>query len=377
MSTWVMSLLHRPADHPAHQRALRQQEHDRDRDDCEQRGERQFRPEDVHLLTAAARGRVERRGRREQVGQADLDRVLGRVREDGVGEEEVVPVSYEAEEEHEGDDGLRERKRDAAERLPFAGTVHARRVEQVAWDRGRVVKVREVYPEREKRERQDDREHAPDQVQRVELEEDREHERRRGHDHHHERERQHEPAAGKLPEREAVASRDRRRQHDRRRAERVKQRVADPGAVDVIAEGVEVVPRQRDLAEAAERERAARDERAVGLRRGEDQPDDGYHEEDGERREDYHPQAACGDPHQSALRNSPVRGTIRTAATRPIMSRSTAMAAAALKSPYRKASWYASWFDDQVSGTRPRLASFTSCGSMKSCVPVANDRIVM
>ena len=53
------------------------------------------------------------------------------------------------------------------------------------------------------------------------------------------------------------------------------------------------------------------------------------------------------------------------------------MAAAALKSPYRKASWYASWFDDQVSGTRPRLASFTSCGSMKSCVPVANDRMIM
>ena len=38
------------------------------------------------------------------------------------------------------------------------------------------------------------------------------------------------------------------------------------------------------------------------------------------------------DPHQSSVLNSPVRVTISTAANSPITSRSTAMAAAALKS---------------------------------------------
>ncbi len=43
--------------------------------------------------------------------------------------------------------------------------------------------------------------------------------------------------------------------------------------------------------------------------------------------------------HQSSVLNSPLRVTINTAPTRPIMSRSTAMAAAPLKSAYRKANW--------------------------------------
>ncbi len=44
------------------------------------------------------------------------------------------------------------------------------------------------------------------------------------------------------------------------------------------------------------------------------------------------------DPHQSSVLKSPLRVTISTAPTSPIMSRSTAMAAAPLKSAYRKAS---------------------------------------
>ena len=45
------------------------------------------------------------------------------------------------------------------------------------------------------------------------------------------------------------------------------------------------------------------------------------------------------EPHQSSLLNSPVRLTMSTAATSPIAIRSIEMAAAALKSPYRKAIW--------------------------------------
>ena len=51
------------------------------------------------------------------------------------------------------------------ERLPLAAAVHARRVEQVARERRRVVDVGEVDAEREERERQDHRCGAPDQVQ--------------------------------------------------------------------------------------------------------------------------------------------------------------------------------------------------------------------
>ena len=96
-----------------------------------------------------------------------------------------------------------------AERLPLAAAVDARRVEQVGRERGRVVDVGEVDAEREERERQDHRQRAPDQVQRVQLEEDREHERGRRHDHHDERQREDELAAGELAEREAVARGDR------------------------------------------------------------------------------------------------------------------------------------------------------------------------
>ena len=48
--------------------------------------------------------------------------------------------------------------------------------------------------------------------------------------------------------------------------------------------------------------------------------------------EDREPKATCREPHQSSALNSPVRVTISTAATSPITSRSTEMAAAALKS---------------------------------------------
>ena len=50
-------------------------------------------------------------------------------------------------------------------------------------------------------------------------------------------------------------------------------------------------------------------------------------------------QAEHADPHQSSVLKRPERVTISTAPTSPITSRSTAMAAAALKSAYRNASW--------------------------------------
>ena len=67
----------------------------------------------------------------------------------------------------------------------------------------------------------------------------------------------------------------------------------------------------------------------------------GRDEEDSERQEDREPHAEAehADSHQSSALKSPLRVTISTAPTSPIASRSTAMAAAPLKSPYRKASW--------------------------------------
>src|SRR4029453_13533849 len=96
-------------------------------------------------------------------------------------------------------------------------------------------------------------------------------------------------------------------------------------AVDVVAEGGQMVPGPRDLAEAPEREAPAVDERRVGLRRGEDQPDQGGEEEDGERREYQGTGPPCPLPHQSSVRNRPVRVTTTTAANSPITRRSTEM----------------------------------------------------
>ena len=141
-------------------------------------------------------------------------------------------------------------------------------------ERRQVVDVGEVDAEREERERQDHRRRTPDQMQAVQLEEDREHECGRRHDHRDERQREDELAAGELPEREAVPRGHADDERDRGCAERVIERVGDPVPVDVVAERVEVLPGERDLMEAAERERAARDERVVALRRREDQPED-------------------------------------------------------------------------------------------------------
>ena len=52
-----------------------------------------------------------------------------------------------------------------------------------------------------------------------------------------------------------------------------------------------------------------------------------------------HAEPEHAEPHQSSVLKSPLRVTISTAPTSPITSRSTAMAAAPLKSAYRKASW--------------------------------------
>ena len=101
------------AEEAALERPLRGDEHDRDGKGGDQRRERNpgsRRPEDVR--------------------QPDLDRKLPLVREEDVGQEEVVPVGDEAEEEDEGDDRLRERKRYAQERLKVAAAVDARRIQQ-------------------------------------------------------------------------------------------------------------------------------------------------------------------------------------------------------------------------------------------------------
>ena len=72
----------------------------------------------------------------------------------------------------------------------------------------------------------------------------------------------------------------------------------------------------------------------VALGRSEDEPEDRRDEEDGERREDHSPRAESehADVHQSSVLKSPLRVTISTAPMRPIIRRSTAMAAAPLKS---------------------------------------------
>ncbi len=185
----------------------------------------------------------------EQVPEPDGDRVLVRVREHDVGQEEVVPVGDEAEEEDERHDRLRERQRDAHERLQLAAAVDARGVEKPRRECGRVVEVREVDAEREERERQDDRERAPDQMHGVQLEEDRQHERGPGHDHHDQRQREDELPAREPADREPVPRRNRHHKRDRRRGERVVQRVDDPAAVDVVAERVQMLPRERDVVE--------------------------------------------------------------------------------------------------------------------------------
>ena len=59
----IALLLDSPADEPAHERALRDNEHDRHRHHCEERREGELRAEDVDGLAAAAGSRVEGRRR--------------------------------------------------------------------------------------------------------------------------------------------------------------------------------------------------------------------------------------------------------------------------------------------------------------------------
>src|SRR4051812_6282994 len=330
----MVLLLHCSADETPDECALREDENDRHRHDGDQRCEREFGLEDLERLASAADRRIERRRRREQVPEPDRDRVLVRVREYDVGQEEVVPVGDEAEEEDECDDRLRERQRDAHEGLQLAAAVDASGVEKPRRKCGRVVEIREVDAEREERERQDDRERAPDQVCRAQLEEDRQHERRPGHDHHDQRQRQDELPAWEPADCEPVPRRNPHGERDRGRAERVVERVDDPAAVDVAAERVQVLPGERDVVEVPEGERTARDEAVVALGRRENEPDDRRDEEDRERQQDRttHGEPEHTDGHQSSVLKSPLRVTINTAPTRPIRSRSTAIAAAPLKS---------------------------------------------
>src|SRR3954451_24002603 len=131
----MVLLLHCSADETPDECALREDENDRHRHDGDQRCEREFGLEDLERLASAADRRIERRRRREQVPEPDRDRVLVRVREYDVGQEEVVPVGDEAEEEDEGEHGLRERERHAQKGLQLAGAVHPRGVEQAGRQR--------------------------------------------------------------------------------------------------------------------------------------------------------------------------------------------------------------------------------------------------
>src|SRR3954453_2687558 len=331
-------LLYGSADEAAHECALREEEDDRHGNDSDQRRECELGLEDLDRLAAAADRGVEGRSRCEQVREADRDRVLAGVGEEDIRQEEVVPVGDKAEEEDERDDGLGERKRDAQERLQLVRAVDPRRVEGARRKRRRVVDVREVDAEREERERQNDRERAAYEVDRVQLEEDWEHERGRGDDHRDEGEREDELPAGDPADGEPVTGRHADDERDRGRAERVVERVSDPAPVDVIAECIEVLPGERDMVECAERERGSGDQCLVGLRRREEEPENRRDEEDRERDEDQQPQAKRRNPHQSSVRKSPLRVTMMTAPASPITSRSTAIAAAALKSSSRNAS---------------------------------------
>ena len=100
-----------------------------------------------------------------------------------------------------------------------------------------------------------------------------------------------------------------------------------------------MLPRHGDVVKAAEGQRRAGDQGRVGLGRRQDQPDHRHDEEQREHRKERYP----GSPHNvashSSVLKSPVRVMMITAATTPIRSRSTAMAAAALKSPYWNANW--------------------------------------
>ena len=162
---------------------------------------------------------------------------FARVSEHGEGQEEVVPVSHETEEEDQRDDGLGQGQRDVEEGLPFPAPVDARCVEQFTGTERRVVDVSDIDPEREERERQDHGQRAAEQMHRVELEEDREHQSRRRHDHHQQSQHEYQLASPEVPERQAVTRRYRGDQHDRGGADRVEQRVGDPLDVDVVALG--------------------------------------------------------------------------------------------------------------------------------------------
>ena len=109
----------------------------------------------------------------------------------------------------------------------------------------------------------------------------------------------------------------------------------------MVAERVEVLPRERDLVEVCRRRTGcsvispwslfvgARMSQTIGAMK----------KRRTVARTASRTPARAAKPHQSSVLKSPLRVTISTAPTRPIMSRSTAIAAAPLKSAYRKASW--------------------------------------
>ena len=88
-----------------------------------------------------------------------------------------------------------------------------------------------------------------------------------------ERERQDQSAPGEAPDREAVTGGYPGDERESGCGERVDQRVHNPAAVEMVAESVEVVPRDGHVAEAAERKRRTGDQRVVRPRWCEDEPE--------------------------------------------------------------------------------------------------------
>jgi hypothetical protein len=121
----------------------------------------------------------------------------------------------------------------------------------------------------------------------VQLEEDRQHERRRRHEHGDQGEGQDQAASVEPPDCETVAGRNPRHEGQGCRAEGVDQRVHDPAAVEVVAERVELMPRDDDGVQASEGKRRTGDERVVRPRRCEQEPEqrDGEEEREGNEHE--------------------------------------------------------------------------------------------
>jgi len=164
----------------------------------------------------------------------------------------------------------------------FTGTVDSGSVEEIVRHRRGEVDVRQIDPEREEREREDDRKRRTDQVNRGEFEEDRERECRVRNEHHHEGRDEHEPTELERGHREGVARGNRHENRQHQGNAGVQDRVAEPRPDDAVLELHKVVPVLGQLAERPEAERqlaVQAVECRLALRRRKQQPRQGQHEE--------------------------------------------------------------------------------------------------